>query len=142
MMVKRPSSRVAMVVFDGEVLVDCMPFQGTFCQVEPFDTSLVLGGFDIYMAPTHPENPIDVVVIVDNRPETQNVMSVLKGMSGDIERYSVKYDKGIRGIFFIRNQPGERHPVFAQNWRIQYTLSKRRVFIRSDKQFGITTGSY
>lgn len=145
-MTKKPGSRVGLVLFDvleQDVLVDLMPVsestKSTICEVQEFWTSLVLHNKEIVWSG---QSPLDVVVLVDHRTQAKEIHSVIKGSSGEIERYHIDYSpEGITGIFFLRQQP-ERHPIFTQKWRFSYYLGNRRVVVGADREKGLIVKTY
>lgn len=144
MMTKKPGSRVGLVLFEvptQDVLVDLMPVSAsTICEVQEFWTSLVLHNKEIVWSGQ--KSPMDVVVLVDHRTQAKEIHSVIKGSSGEIERYNIDYSpEGITGIFFLRQQP-ERHPIFTQKWRFSYYLGNRRVVVGADREKGLLVKTY
>ncbi len=144
-MVIKPKSRVGFVLFgieDGTILLDCKSIGKVeqMVEVREFGTSIVINNTEIVWSGQN--HPVDVVVLMDNRPEASALHSVLKGTSGEIERFSLDYTKGgVFGVFFLRYQP-ERHPIFTQGWRFSYNLPKRRVVVQSNKEKGIFCRTY
>ena len=142
MMTKKPGSRVGLVLFDvpeQDVLVDLMVSKSTICEVQEFWTSLVLHNKEIVWSG---QSPMDVVVLVDHRTQVKEIHSVIKGSSGEIERYNIDYSQqGITGVFFLRQQP-ERHPIFTQKWRFSYYFDNRRVIVESHPTAGLIVKTY
>lgn len=140
----RLNSRAALVLFSTEerqVLIDLKPVESDICQVVEFGTSIVLNNGD-HIIWNNPEQPSDSVILIDYRPQASNIHSVIKGSSGEIERYDLNYsNKGIVGVFYLRHQP-QRHPVFTQRWRFTYALHKRRVVVSSHQELGIEVRTY
>ena len=141
-MTKKPGSRVGLVLFDvpeQDVLVDLMVSKSTICEVQEFWTSLVLHNKEIVWSG---QSPMDVVVLVDHRTQVKEIHSVIKGSSGEIERYNIDYSQqGITGVFFLRQQP-ERHPIFTQKWRFSYYFDNRRVIVESHPTAGLIVKTY
>ena len=143
-MIAKPKSQVALVLFnplDHQVLVDLEPINRDCCEIFQFGTSVMIENGDIIWNKTE-KGPQDVVVLIDNRPQATNIHSVLKGSSGEIERYNIQYSNtGILAIFYLRKQP-VTHPVFTQAWRFTYYLHKRRVVVNSHPIDGVEVHTY
>jgi hypothetical protein len=143
--IRKPYSRAALVLFDVEkddILVDCGEYgKQNCCEVVDFGTSIVIdNGRRIEWASQ--KSPIDLVVLYDKRPQATKIHSVLKGCSGEIEKYHVDYNQsGILAVFTLRQQP-QRHDVFTQKWRFSYYLDNRRVVVSSDPNLGVVSQTY
>lgn len=144
-MIRKPTSRVALVLFNVEkndVLVDCEEFgKQNCCEIVDFGTSIVIdNGKRIEWAGQ--KSPIDLIVLYDKRPQAIKIHSVLKGCSGEIEKYHVDYNQsGILAVFTLRQQP-QRQVVFTQKWRFSYYLDNRRVVVSSDPNLGVVSHTY
>ena len=143
-MIGRPKSRLALVSFnplDHQVLVDLEPINRDCCEIMSFGTSIVVNNGDTIIWHKPEEGPQDVVVLIDNRPQATNIHSVLKGSSGDIEKYNIQYSNtGILAIFYLRKQ-AKIHSVFTQAWRFSYYLHKR-VVVNSHPIDGVEVRTY
>ncbi len=144
-MIRKPPSRAALILFNVEkndVLVDCEEGVKTnCCEVVDFNTSIVIdNGARIEWASQ--KEPNDLVILYDKRPLATTLHSVIKGSSGEIERYFIDYShSGILAIFYLRQQH-PRHEVFTQKWRFSYYLDKRRVVVSSDPIKGVVSQTY
>ena len=143
-MIVRPKSRVGLLMFEPrehQVLVDLEAQNRDLCEVREFGTSVVINNGDDILW-NDPEDPRDWVVLIDNRPQTSSIHSVLKGTSGEIETFNVNYsNQGIVGIFKLLRQP-LRHQVFTQRWRVSYSLPKKRIIISSHPTSGLQVRTY